>query len=98
MEILDNSGGDFYIKLHIRNKSDNFKWSLIAIYGAAQNPFKPNFLHELVNLAKDNSYPIIIEGFSLLRYPHENSKGRFDNHWPFFYSMLSLIVFILEIF
>ena len=24
MGILDNSGGDFHIKLHIRNKSDNF--------------------------------------------------------------------------
>jgi hypothetical protein len=33
MEILDNSGGDFHIKLHIRNKSDNFIWGLVSVYG-----------------------------------------------------------------
>jgi hypothetical protein len=87
MEILDNSGGDFHIKLHIRNKSDNFIWSLVSVYGAAQDNFKPAFLRELVNLAKDNPYPMVIGGdFNLLRYPHEKSKGRFDNHWPFLFN------------
>ena len=38
-------------------------------------------------MAKDNPYPIIIGGdFNLLRYPHEKSKGRFDNHWPFLFN------------
>jgi hypothetical protein len=70
IEILDNSGGDFHIKLHIRNKSDNFIWSLVSIYGATQDVSKPAFLRELVNLAKDNPHPIIIGGdFNLLRYP-----------------------------
>jgi hypothetical protein len=87
MEILDNSGGDFHIKLHIRNKSDNFIWSLVSVYGAAQDVHKPAFLRELVNLAKDNPHPIIIGGdFNLLRYPHEKSRGRFDTHWPFLFN------------
>jgi hypothetical protein len=60
MEVLARSGGDYHIKLHIRNRADNFTWSLVAIYGAAQDEFKADFLHELVNLAKYNLYPILI--------------------------------------
>jgi hypothetical protein len=87
LELLGSSDGKFHIKLHIRNKSDNFMWSLVAVYGAAQDEFKPAFLRELVNLVKDNPYPVIIGGdFNLLRYPHEKSKGRFDNHWPFLFN------------
>jgi hypothetical protein len=94
MEILDNSGEDFHIKLHVRNKSDDFVWSLVSIYGATQDVHKPAFLREMVNLAKNNLHPIIIGGdFNLLRYPNEKSKGRFDNHWHLF-SMLLLIASI----
>jgi hypothetical protein len=84
MEILACSDGKFHVKLHIRNKLDNFHWSLVAVYGAAQGEFKADFLREMVNLAKDNPYPIMIGGyFNLLRFPFEKSKGRFDDYWPF---------------
>jgi hypothetical protein len=63
MEVLDRSGGDHNIKLHILNRADNFKWSLVAVYGVAQDEFKADFLRELVNLAKDNPYPTLIGGF-----------------------------------
>jgi hypothetical protein len=87
MEVLACSEGDFHIKLHIRNKADNFIWSLVAVYGAAQVELKAAFLRELVNLAKDNPYPIIIGGdFNLLRFSHEKSRGRFDNHWSFLFN------------
>ena len=62
MDVLASSEGDFHIKVHIRNKADNFTWTLVAVYGAAQDEHKPAFLRELVNLAKDNPYPIIIGG------------------------------------
>jgi hypothetical protein len=62
MEVLARSGGDYHIKLHIRNRADNFTWSLVAVYGAAQDEFKADFLHELVNLEKYNPYPILIGG------------------------------------
>jgi hypothetical protein len=62
MEILARSSGDYHIKLHIHNRADNFTWSLVTIYGAAQDEFKADFLRELVNLAKDNPYLMIIGG------------------------------------
>jgi hypothetical protein len=87
MEVLDRSGGDYHIKLHIRNRADNFTWTLVTVYGAAREEFKADFLCELVNLAKDNPHPILIGGdFNLLRFHHEKSKGRFDNHWPFLFN------------
>jgi hypothetical protein len=87
MEILASSTGEFHIKLHVRNRADNFIWSLVAVYGAAQEDLKADFLRELVNLAKDNPYPILIGGdFNLLRFHHEKSKGHFDGHWPFLFN------------
>jgi hypothetical protein len=41
----------------------------------------------MVNLAKDNPYPILIGGdFNLLRFRYEKSKGRFEDHWPFLFN------------
>ena len=65
MEVLASSDGEYHIKLHIRNKADNFTWTLVAVYGAAQDEFKADFLCELVNLAKDNPHPILIGGISI---------------------------------
>jgi hypothetical protein len=77
MEVMARSGGDYHIKLHICNKADNFMWSLVAVYGAAQDEFKADFLRELVNLAKDNPNPTLIgRDFNLLRFRHEKSRGR----------------------
>ena len=57
------------------------------MYGAAQDELKAVFLRELVNLAKDNPYPILIGGdFNLIQFPSEKSRGRFDNHWPFLFN------------
>jgi hypothetical protein len=90
MEVLASLDGEYHIKLTIRNKADNFTWSLVAVYGAARDAFKADFLCELVNLAKDNPHPILIGGdFNLLRFRHEKSKGHFDEHWPFlFYAVI----------
>jgi hypothetical protein len=89
MEVIAKSGGDYHIKLHIRNRADNFIWSLVAVYGAAQDEFTAYFLREMVNLAKDNPYPILVGGdFNLLRFRHEKSKGRFDDHWPFLFNAI----------
>jgi hypothetical protein len=32
--------GDFYVKIHLKNRMDNFEWGLVAVYGAAQNEEK----------------------------------------------------------
>jgi hypothetical protein len=63
MDVLADLDGEFYIKLHIHNKTDNFTWNLVAIYGVAQEDSKVAFLREMVNLPKDSPYPILIGGF-----------------------------------
>jgi hypothetical protein len=40
--------GVFFIKFHLCNKIDNFKWILMAVYEPAQDEFKTTFLSELV--------------------------------------------------
>ena len=35
MDVLASSDDEFHVKLHIRNKADNFTWTLVAVYGAA---------------------------------------------------------------
>jgi endonuclease/exonuclease/phosphatase family metal-dependent hydrolase len=61
----------------------------VAVYGAAQEEFKADFLREMVNLARDNPYPIIIEGdFNFLRFPFGKSKGQFDDHFPFLFNVV----------
>jgi hypothetical protein len=85
--VLACSDGDFHVKIHIHSKFDNFTWNLVAVYVAAQEEFKPDFLREMVNLAKDNPYPHSYWGdFNLLRFLFEKSKGRFDDHWPFLFN------------
>ena len=44
MDLLNVSVGEFHIKLHIRIKSDKFIWTLVAVYGAAQEEYKADFL------------------------------------------------------
>jgi hypothetical protein len=89
MEVLASTGGEFHIKLTICNRVVNFTWSLVAVYGTAQDEFKADFLCELVNLAKDNPYPILIgEDFNLLRFRHDKSKGRFNGYWPFLFNIV----------
>jgi hypothetical protein len=88
MDVLASSDGEYHIKLTIQNKADDFIWSLVAVYGAAQDAFKADFLRELVNLAKDNPNPMIIGGdFNLLRFHHKKIKGHFDIHWPFLFNV-----------
>jgi hypothetical protein len=89
MEVLASSDGEYHIEITIRNKSDNFVRCLVAVYGAAQDKFKADFLCELVNLAKDNPNPILIGGdCNLLRFCHEKSKVHFDGYWPFLFNFV----------
>jgi hypothetical protein len=88
MDVLSYSGGDFRIKLQINNKLDNFTWSLVAVYGAAQDEFKLYFLRQFVNLTKDNLYPIILGDSNLLPFTHEKCTCRFNNRWYFLFNAI----------
>ena len=64
MEELDIGGieeGDFFVKFRLRNKKDDFKWVLVAVYGAAQPEFKEAFLTELVQSCSKENLPLCVE-------------------------------------
>jgi hypothetical protein len=67
MDVLALSDGEFHIKFHIRNKTNNFTWSLLAVYGAVQDEDKEAFVRELVDLAKDNLHLILMGRFQFIK-------------------------------
>jgi hypothetical protein len=67
MDVLALSDGEFHIKFHIRNKTNNFIWSLLAVYGAVQDEDKEAFVRELVDLAKDNLHLILMGRFQFIK-------------------------------
>jgi len=70
--------GKFFIKFHLRNKCDDFKWILMAVYGPAQEEFKSPFLSELVRTCQQNPYPTLIGGdFNIMRHSKEKNKNNF---------------------
>jgi hypothetical protein len=52
----------------VTSKHDNFKWVLVAVYGAAQDEQKPDFLAELVRMCEDEHLPLIVgDDFNIIR-------------------------------
>ena len=79
--------GDFYVKFLLRNKDDGFKWSLLCVYGPAQDNLKENFLAELVNMVSHVTNPILIGGdFNILRNSSEKNNDNFNSRWPFLFN------------
>jgi hypothetical protein len=54
------------VKFRLRDKSSDFKWVLVAVYGAAQPEFKESFLTELVQSCYNENLPLCIGGISIL--------------------------------
>jgi hypothetical protein len=54
--------GEFHIKFHLCNRTDNFKWILMVAYGPTQEEFKSAFLTELVRACHQISLPFLIGG------------------------------------
>jgi hypothetical protein len=51
LDVLDVGSiedGEFFVKFRVRDKERDFKWVLVAVYGAAQPEFKEFFFTELV--------------------------------------------------
>jgi hypothetical protein len=67
--------GDYYIKFHLCNKSDYFKWALFMVYGAAQAEHKESFLAELVNMCSHEKLPLLMRGdYNILGHPSEKNN------------------------
>ena len=62
LEVLNVVQGDFSVKFRVRSKLDGFRWSLVAVYGAAQPEFKPDFLADLVRICGDENLPLLVGG------------------------------------
>ena len=76
--------GDFYVKFLLSNKNDGFKWSLVCVYGPAQDNLKEQFLAELVSMVSHETVPILIRGdFNILRSAKEMNNDNFNSKWPF---------------
>ena len=62
LEMQSVVAGDFCVKIHFKSKVDGFIWALVAVYGAAQDEKKPDFLSELVRICDGESPPMVVGG------------------------------------
>jgi hypothetical protein len=79
--------GDFYVKIHLKNKGDNFEWGILAVYGAAQNEEKNLFSQELVQACNAIDRPLMVGGdFNIVRNSREKNNVRYEDRWPFLFN------------
>jgi exonuclease III len=81
--------GDRCVKFYVTSKNDNFKWVLVAVYGAAQDEQKPEFLAELVRICEDEPLPMIVGGdFNIIRRKEEKNNENLNARWPFIFNAI----------
>ena len=81
--------GDRCVKLDLLSKQDGFEWALVAVYGAAQDQHKQEFLAELARICEQGSKPILIGGdFNILRRKEEKSNDNFNSRWPLLFNAI----------
>jgi hypothetical protein len=81
--------GDRCVKFYLSSKSDGFEWSLVVVYGAAQDAKKGEFLAELVHFCEDDSLPMLVGGdFNIIRRREEKNNDNFDARWPFIFNAI----------
>jgi hypothetical protein len=79
--------GDYYVKFHICNKANDFKWALVLVYGLTQDEHKEGFLAALVNMCSHENLPLLMGGdYNILRHPSELNNDRFHARWPFLFN------------
>jgi exonuclease III len=79
--------GEFYIKFHLCNKSNGFKWALVSVYGPAQADQKEKFLAKLVRMCSHEDLPLIMGGdYNILRHPYEKNNPNYNTRWPFLFN------------
>jgi hypothetical protein len=66
--------GDRCVKFHLVTKFDNFEWSLVVVYGAAQDAQKGEFLAKLVCMCENDPLPMLVGGdFNIIRWQEEKT-------------------------
>jgi hypothetical protein len=74
MDVGGVEGGDFFVKFRVRDRKSDFKWVLVAVYGAAQPKFKESFLTELVQACRGENLLLCIGGdFNIIQNSSEKT-------------------------
>ena len=77
------------MKFHVKIKQDDFLWALVAVYGAAQDAQKPDFLAELVRICDHENLPMLVGGdFNIIRRQEEKNNDSFNARWLLFLMLL----------
>jgi hypothetical protein len=83
------TNGDHCVNFHLRSKVDGFEWSLIPVYGGAQDEHKPKFLVELVRVCEAETLPKLIGGdFNIMRRQEDKNNENFNTRWPFIFNAI----------
>jgi exonuclease III len=81
--------GNFHVKVHMKNKIDNFEWALVAVYGAAQDEEKNIFPQELIQTCSVVSLPLMVGvDFNIIRSPREKNNLRYEDRWLFLFNVV----------
>jgi endonuclease/exonuclease/phosphatase family metal-dependent hydrolase len=60
--------GEYFVRLLVNTRKENFTWNLVIVYGDAQHDGKAKFLVELIHVIKHSQYPLLIAGdFNMTR-------------------------------
>jgi hypothetical protein len=90
--------GDYYVKFHLCNKSDNFKWALVVVYGCTQDDNKESLLAELVNMCSHENLPLVMSGdYNILRHPSEKNNDHYQTRWPFLFNVVIDVLNLKEL-
>ena len=73
----------------MKSRDDGFLWSLVVVYGAAQDAQKPDFLAELVRICENETRPMLVGGdFNVIRRQEEKNNSNFNARWPFIFNAI----------
>jgi exonuclease III len=79
LEVEDHEIGDYFISLVVRQRTSNFRWELMTVYGSAQHDMSRDFIAELSRKCMSISLPVVMGGdFNLIRQTSEKSNGNIN--------------------
>jgi hypothetical protein len=79
LEIEDHEIGEYFISLVVRQRTTNFIWVLMTVYGLAQLELSRDFIAKLSRKCMTISLPIVMGGdFNLIRQTCEKSNGHIN--------------------
>lgn len=88
-DIVEQQNGDHFVRLLLYDKTNDSRWNLVVVYGAAQVEHKEDFLTELSQVCQDSQYPFLLGGdFNIIRKEDEKNKSGGYNRWSFLFNAI----------